>query len=68
MEIVFISQNQDGNYYVGYRVPVQRGIKGKTRSKVNELLIMGIPKSKMPDFCKKHNIELGGGNGRCEWH
>lgn len=65
-EIAFISQNQDGNWYIGYKVKVQRGIKGKTKSKVDELLIVGIPESKFDDFCKreglhveKQNIETG---------
>lgn len=58
MQLEFISRNKDGNYYVGYTIPVQRGIKGKTRSKVNELIIIGIPKSKFRKFCKETKIYL----------
>lgn len=56
MKIEFIVQNENGDYYVGYKHKVQRGIKGKTRSKVDELLIIGIPKSKFKDYCEKEGI------------
>ena len=57
-DIEFISRNKDGNWYVGYRVKVQRGIKGKTKSKVDEVLIVGIPNSKFDEWCKKHNVRV----------
>lgn len=57
-EIAFISQNQDGNWYIGYKVKVQRGIKGKTKSKVDELLIVGIPESKFDEFCKREGLRV----------
>ena len=53
----FISKNKDGNYYIGFRVPVKRGIKGKTKAVVDELIIIGIHKDKMKDFCKEHGIK-----------
>lgn len=56
MKIDFISRNKDGNWYVGYRVKVQRGIKGKNRSKVDELLIVGIPDSKFDAWCKAQGL------------
>lgn len=58
MKIKFISKNKNGDFYVGYIIPVQRGIKGKTRSKVNELIIVGVPKAEMPKFCRDHNIKI----------
>jgi len=57
-ELQYIAKNKDGNYYAIYKVKVQRGIKGKTKSKVDELIIVGIPKSEFKDFCKKHNINI----------
>lgn len=56
MTIEFINCNENGDWYVGYRVKVQRGIKGKTKSKVDELLIVGIPGSQFNDFCKREGI------------
>ena len=56
IKIEFISRNKDGNWYVGYKTKVQRGIKGKSRSKVDELLIIGIPDKKFDKWCKEHNI------------
>lgn len=57
-ELAFISKNKDGNYYFGFKVKVQRGIRGKTKSKVDELIIVGMPKEKVADFCKKEGIRL----------
>lgn len=57
MKLVFIHQNKDGNYYIGYKIPVQRGIKGKNKSVVEELIIVGMHRSKLKDFLKKHNIK-----------
>ena len=56
--IQFISKNKNGDYYVGFLVPVQRGIKGKNKGKVDELLIVGVPKNKFPSWCKEHGIEV----------
>ena len=59
-KIEFVSRNKDGNYYVGFRVPVKRGIRGKTKAVVDELIIVGMHKDKFKDFCKKNNIEYKG--------
>lgn len=56
-DIAFISKNEDGNYYIGLKMKVQRGIKGKTKSKVDELLILGIPKDKFQNWMKENNYE-----------
>lgn len=57
-DLVFVSENKDGNFYFGYRVNVQRGIKGKTRSKVDELIIVGMPREKALEKIKKEGIRL----------
>ena len=57
-DIAFISKNKNGDYYFGFKVKVQRGIKGKTKSKVDELIIVGMPKEKVADFCKKEGIKI----------
>ena len=51
-EVVFISKNKDGNYYVGIKVKVQRGIRGKTTGKVDELLIIGLNKKYFDNWIK----------------
>ena len=55
MELQFISKNKDGNYYAVYRTDVKRGIHGKD-THASELIIIGIPKTKIKDFCASHNI------------
>lgn len=57
-DIAFISKNKNGDYYFGFKVKVQRGIRGKTKSIVDELIIVGMPKEKATDFCKKEGIRL----------
>lgn len=49
-EVIFISTNKDGNFYIGYKIKVQRGIRGKTKSQVDELLIIGIPRKKFKKY------------------
>lgn len=56
MNIKWISKNNNGDYYIGYTVSVTRGIRGKTKGKVDELLIIGLPKAELEGFCNKHNI------------
>ena len=57
-KLIQVSTNKDGNYYFVYRVPVQRGIKGKTKSKVDEVLIVGVNKKYVKQYCKKEGIIL----------
>lgn len=40
-----------------YKVPqVKRGIRGKTKGKVDEVLIVGVPFSKVEEYCEDHEI------------
>lgn len=56
--IKFISKNKDGNYYIGYSVNAPRGMHGKDKGHVEELIIVGMNKSKFKDFCKREGIEI----------
>lgn len=50
LQIQFVAQNKDGNYYVVYKIPnVKRGI-GKN---ADELLIWGFNKSQLDKVCKR---------------
>ena len=54
----FISFNEHGAYFI-YRVPsVKRGIRGKSRGHVDEVMIVGIPKNKVAEYIIKNNIDL----------
>ena len=57
-DIVFISENEDGNFYIGYKVKVQRGIKGKTRSKVDELVIVGMNRERFMNWLEQNDMEI----------
>ena len=57
-DIVFISENEDGNFYIGYKIKVQRGIKGKTRSKVDELIIVGMNREKFMNWLEQNDMEI----------
>lgn len=56
MTLKWISKNENGDFYVCHSIMVQRGIKGKSKSKVEEVIIVGVPKNDFKDFCNKHNL------------
>lgn len=56
MKVQWISANENGDFYVGYKVKVTRGIRGKTKGNVDEVLIVGVPKAKFNNFCIKEGI------------
>lgn len=52
-----VNVNDHGAYFI-YKVKVQRGIKGKTKSKVDELLIVGVPFSGLDSYCRKEGVVI----------
>lgn len=62
MKLIKISPCLVGGKLVGYyflhKVKVQRGIKGKSKSKVEELLIYGVPLKDVPNYYKDHKEEI----------
>ena len=60
MRIKFISANSNGDFYVGHICKVTRGISGGNKEKkiVEEVLIVGIPKARMHEWCLKHNVKV----------
>ena len=56
-----INRNQNGDYYVIFRVPaVARGMHGKSKGHVDEVLIIGVPKAKIDSFLRAHYTKEGG--------
>ena len=46
--LICINRNANGDYYFIYSVPqVTRGIRGKSKGHVDEVLIVGIPQSQL---------------------
>ena len=58
MRLVQISLNEKGSAYFIYSLPVKRGIRGKTKGKVNEVIIVGVPKKQIGSYCYKHNLVI----------
>ena len=54
-DLIQVNINDFGAYFV-YRVPVQRGIKGKTKSKVDEILSVGVPSKRLQAYCINHGL------------
>lgn len=53
-----VNPTEHGVYCI-FRVPsVKRGIRGKTRGKVDEVLIVGVPHDKANQFLKKYGIRI----------
>lgn len=57
MDVLFISQNKDGNYYIGFGIPAKRNINPKADRKAQEVIILGVPKEKMTQFCADNDIK-----------
>ena len=39
-----------------YQIDVKRGMRGKTKGKVKEVLIVGIPKSAVENYCQTNKL------------
>lgn len=51
--LLCINRNQNGDYYFLYLVPkVKRGMHGKTKGHVDEVLIVGIPQSQLINYLR----------------
>ena len=49
----------DAGAYFIYRLPnVARGMHGKTKGHADEVLIQGIPKKRLQDYCVKNEIQI----------
>lgn len=60
MDIKFIAENENGDFYVCYEIEVKRGIHAKGKSTAKEVLLLGIPKADFPQWCKNNNIQVRG--------
>ena len=57
-KLIQVSLTESGAYFI-YELPkVVRGIRGKNRERVDEVLIHGVPKSKLQEFCIKNEIQI----------
>lgn len=54
-KLIQVSLGESGGTFI-YCVKVQRGIKGKARSKADEVLIVMIPNKKMNSYCVSEHI------------
>ena len=49
--LIAINRNENGDYYFIFKVPqVARGMHGKTKGHVDELLIVGVPQKKLVSY------------------
>ena len=55
MKLKQLSLNKDGAYFI-YQVEVTRGIRGKTKGKVNEVIIFGVPYADLHRYCIEQHI------------
>lgn len=48
---------QSNGVYFAYQLPkVKRGIRGKSKGKVDELLIVGVPIKKVESYCEREGL------------
>lgn len=57
MKLIQVTIQKNGAYFM-YQIEVQRGIKGKSKSKVKEVLIDGIPFNKLQEYCIKNKFVI----------
>ena len=56
-----INRNQNGDYYIIFRLPkVARGMHGKSKGHVDEVLIVGFPQAKIDMFLRNYYTKEGG--------
>lgn len=56
--LVAVSPRSDGSCYFVYRVEVPRGIRNKDSNVAEEVLIYGVPKSKVDSYLKKIGLRI----------
>ena len=55
-----INRNQNGDYYIIFRLPkVARGMHGKSKGHVDEVLIVGVPQAKLDMFLRNYYSHEG---------
>lgn len=55
MELIGVNIHKFGVYFV-YRILVKRGIKGKSRARVYEILSCGVPKRFVEKYCEDNGL------------
>lgn len=58
IELKQISFTNGGAYFLYLLPNVTRGMHGKNKSKVNEILIVGVPYKDLQNYCIKDNIVI----------
>ena len=63
--LICINRNANGDYYFIYSVPeVARGMHGKNKGHVDEVLIVGIPQSQLVNYLRQELVK----DKICEFH
>ena len=56
--LICINRNANGDYYFIYSVPqVKRGMHGKNKGHVDEVLIVGIPQSQLVNYLRQELVK-----------
>ena len=58
MHIIQISLNRSGAYIMHLVPKVTRGMHGKTKGHVDEILVVGVPNSKLQKWCIDNHIYI----------
>ena len=55
MELIQVSLNKSGAYFME-SIVAARGMHGKTKGHVKEVLIIGVPNSQLQSYCERNDI------------
>ena len=56
--LIGVSMNNDGNFYFLFQLPKHKWKISNNKKDANELLIVGVHKSKAVAFARKHGVKL----------
>lgn len=56
--LIGVSMNDDGNFYFLFQLPPHKWAISNQKKTADELLIVGVPKSKAKRFARNHGVEI----------
>lgn len=56
--VIFVNYNENGDLYLGLKVKARRNINPNAKRKVDELIVLGIPKKHIKSFLKDNNLKI----------
>ena len=56
--LIGVTMNEDDNFYFLFQLPPHKWAISNQKKTADELLIVGVPKSKVKRFARNHGVEI----------